>query len=87
MQSTDEFVITNIRLPKRDLKALKHEALMRERSVNALLREMIDRYFQTEGRPASTEKTHRSVWDLPGYAEHTGDPHLAECVDAIVYGT
>lgn len=87
MRHTNEFVITNIRLPKGDLMALKREALARERSVNALLREMIVRHFRIGKRPAPAGKVRRSIWNLPEYAEHTGEPHLAERVDAVAYGT
>lgn len=87
MQATEEFTITNIRLPRRDLKALKHAALMKDQSVNALLRGLIHRYLRI-GQETRDENagTHRSIWDLPGYAQSTGKPHLAQRVDAIAYG-
>lgn len=88
MQKTEEFVITNIRLPKRDLKALKHAALAKDQSVNTLLRGLIYRYLQIgqDALDRNTRTAQRSIWDLPRYAENTGDPYLAERVDAVVYG-
>ena len=88
MQETDKFVITNIRLPKGDLKALKQAALARDQSVNAVLRGLIDRHLHVkrETRDENIGAVQRSVWDLPRYAGNTGEPHLAERVDEIVYG-
>lgn len=86
MHREDEFVVTNIRLPKGDLRALKHEALRTERSVNALLRDMIRKHLRIGKRPVSAGRRRRSIWDLPEYAQKTGEAHLAERVDDIVYG-
>ncbi len=88
MQATEDFTITNIRLPRRDLKALKHAALMKDQSVNALLRGLIYRYLRIgqEARGGGAGAAQRSIWDLPRYAGNTGEPHLAERVDAIAYG-
>lgn len=89
MQPTEEFTITNIRLPRRDLKALKHAALIKDQSVNTLLRGLIHRYLRIgqEARDGNAEVVSRSIWDLPRYAGNTGEPHLAQCVDAIAYGS
>ncbi len=88
MEATEEFTITNIRLPRRDLKALKHAALMKDQSVNALLRGLINRYLHIgqETRGGNVGVAPLSIWDLPRYAGNTGEPHLAERVDAIAYG-
>ncbi|MFY9462836.1 MAG: hypothetical protein WAP52_01480 [Candidatus Sungiibacteriota bacterium] len=88
MQGTEEFTITNIRLPRRDLKALKHAALMKDQSVNALLRGLIHRYLRIgqESRDGDGGAVQRSIWDLPRYAGNTGETHLADRVDEVVYG-
>ena len=84
----DELVATNVRLPKTHLKALKQEALRREKSVNYLLRQLIERYLHTTlfGTDKEKERPIRSVWDFPHIARRTGDRRLAEKIDSIVYG-
>lgn len=81
-----EYVTTNIRLLKRDLKTLKQEALTREKSVNALVRELIHEHFRGEKTHGKAVQPRRSIWDLPKRAKKTGDPHLAMKVDEIAYG-
>ena len=83
-----EFVTTNLRLPKEYLRALKEEALRKEKSVSFLMRELVKQYIQPRGLKMQEEKRSkpRSIWDFPKLAKKTGDSHLALKVDRIVYG-
>jgi thioesterase domain-containing protein len=83
-----EYAVTNLRLPREDLKKLKHKALEQDKSVNALVRELIRRNIDAVDIPrATTTRTTSSVWNLPKRARATGKRHLAERVDKILYGT
>lgn len=85
--SQQEFVTTNIRVPKTHLKALKQEALKKEKSVNFLLRRLIERYLMgLFPEPSRGRHPMRSIWDFPRIARKTGDRHLTAQIDRIVYG-
>ena len=88
MKNTDikEYVTTNIRLLKHDLKTLKQEALAREKSVNAIVRELVHDHFRGEKKYGKVAPTPRSIWDLPKRARKTRNRNLAMKVDEIVYG-
>ena len=84
--SITEYVTTNIRLSKQDLRMLKQEALAQEKSVNAIVRELVRHHVSGEPTQQKTISRKHSIWDLPKRARRTGDPHLAMKVDDIVYG-
>lgn len=81
-----EFITTNIRLPKDYLKALKQEALRKEKSVSFLLRELVKEHFRPQIMDKEIKGRTRSIWDFPKLAKKTGNPRLASTVDEIVYG-
>ncbi|MDP3735121.1 MAG: hypothetical protein Q8R39_01685 [bacterium] len=83
--ATIDYITTNIRLPKEDLKVLKQEAFAKEQSVGALLRSLVREHF-TGRAGVHTKRARRSVWDLPKRAQKTGARNLASNVDRIVYG-
>lgn len=77
------YTVTNIRIPKEDLKKLKLVALERDESVSALLRELI-----RESLPAPKKRAKKKdgLWRLAELAVETGDKNLSARVDEIVYG-
>lgn len=83
----DELVATNIRLPKTQLRALKQKALKKEKSVNFLIRQLIERYVgESSPKPHIGYHAKRSIWDFPKLARKTGDRRLTARIDKIVYG-
>ncbi|TSC79728.1 MAG: hypothetical protein G01um101429_403 [Parcubacteria group bacterium Gr01-1014_29] len=83
---TEELVTTNIRLPKNQLRALKQEALQKEKSVGFLLRELIRMHVQSGTHKIHKKRKITSIWDLPKLAVDMGDSTLASHIDDIVYG-
>ncbi len=79
-----QYTTTNIRLPREDLKQLKYEAVRENKSVAALIREVIKQ--RVLGVRAQSKEGKISFWDLPKYAVKTGYRHLARDADKIVYG-
>lgn len=74
-------ITTNIRITKEDLRQLKLSALRENKSVSAILRELIRQYTQLSGQ----KKQLRSLTVLEKYAVKTGDKNLARKIDSIVY--
>ncbi len=77
------YTVTNIRIPKEDLKKLKLIALERDESVSALLRGLIAESLPT---PKKRAKKKDGIWNLAKLAVNTGDKYLSQRVDEIVYG-
>lgn len=81
-----QFITTNIRLPKEYLKALKHEALQKEKSVSFLLRELVHEHLKSVPEKLRARKKIFSIWEFDKLAKKTGDPSLSSRIDKIVYG-
>ena len=86
MNHHKELVTTNIRMPKGYIKALKQEALQKEKSVSFLLRELVKEHLGERGLESRIRGRARSIWNLPNLARKTGNPNLASDIDKIVYG-
>ena len=75
------YTTTNIRVLKEDLKRLKLSALKENRSISAILRELIEQYIRL-----SRERQPRNPLSaLEKYAVKTGDKKLSGRIDKIVY--
>jgi len=75
------YTTTNIRVPKEDLKRLKLSALKENKSISAILRELIEQYIKL-----SCERQPRNPLSaLEKYAVKTGDKKLSGRIDKIVY--
>ncbi len=83
---TEKLTTTNVRLPKRHLRALKQEALRRDKSVGFIVRELIRAHVHGDVPKGKQSRKIISIWDLPKLAADMGDNTLASCVDEIVYG-
>lgn len=75
------YTITNIRVPKEDLKRLKLSALKENKSISAILRELIEQYI----RLSRERQPRNSLSTLEKYAVKTSDKKLASRIDKIVY--
>lgn len=75
------YITTNIRVPKEDLKRLKLSALKENKSISAILRELIEQYI----RLSREQQPHNPLSALEKYAVKTGDKKLASRIDKIVY--
>lgn len=79
-----DYTITNIRLRVDDLKDLKVYAAQKGRSVSSLVREIVAK-FLSEVKTKTEAKKRDSVWRLGDKPVNTGDPHLAQRIDEILY--
>ena len=82
----EELVTTNIRLPKNQFRALKQEALQKDKSVSFLLRELIRMHVQSEIPKVRRKRKITSIWDLPKLGTDMGDSAVASHIDDIAYG-
>lgn len=77
-----EYVVTNIRVKKDDLKKLKIKALEQDRSVSSMLRELIKQSFVLPQK--RTEKKREDIfWRLAKRAVKTKDKKLSAKIDDI----
>lgn len=81
-----QFITTNIRLPKEYLKALKQEALQREKSVSFLLRELVYQHIKSVPEKVKERRKIFSIWEFGKLAKKTGDSSISSQIDNIVYG-
>lgn len=80
-----EYVVTNIRVKKDDLKKLKIKALEQDKSVSSMLRELIKQSFVLPQK--RMEKKKEDVfWKLHKHAVKTKDKRLSTRINDIVYG-
>lgn len=85
----EELVTTNIRLPKSQLRALKQEALQKEKSVGFLLRELIRTHIQGEIHRTDKIKGGETFFDVLAFIEKRGfkgPKDLAKNMDKYLYG-
>ncbi|MBT9171077.1 MAG: hypothetical protein DDT18_01440 [Actinobacteria bacterium] len=75
------YATTNIRVPKEYLRRLKISALKENKSVSAILRELIEQYTKFPHQ----QKQKNSLSILEKYAVKTGNKKLASQIDRIVY--
>ena len=80
-----EYVVTNIRVKKNDLKRLKITALEQDKSVSSLLRELIGKSFAPSKKITGVKKKD-AFWELAKHAVKTKDRKLSVKIDNIVYG-
>jgi hypothetical protein len=78
------YITTNIRLPREDLRRLKFAAVEEDRSVSALMRDMVRRYV---GTPYELRRKRRPITELKKLTVPTRQKRLSLQVDKIVYGT
>lgn len=86
---TEELVTTNIRLPKNQLRALKQEALQKEKSVGFLLRELIRMHVQGSIQKTPKIKKGETFFDILKSIEKRGfkgPKDLAQNMDKYLYG-
>ncbi|TSC71797.1 MAG: hypothetical protein G01um101470_497 [Parcubacteria group bacterium Gr01-1014_70] len=86
----EELVTTNIRLPKNQLRALKQEALQKEKSVGFLLRELIRVHVQGGAQKVRPKiKGRETFFDILKSIEKQGfkgPKDLAQNLDKYLYG-
>lgn len=86
---SEELVTTNIRLPRNQLRALKQEALQKEKSVGFLLRELVRTHTQSKIQKTHNKKDGETFFDVLTSMEKRGfkgPKDLAKNMDKYLYG-
>ena len=84
-----DYITTNIRIPRSWHKEFKRRAIEEDKSFGELIREMLGRQraqspLTNNGKQLVSYKDD-PIWELHKYAIDLGDPNLSSHVDEIVY--